>query len=152
MRGHHPILTKRFPNTMVRHMTLSYTSEYRTSQQCSEQCTDDFQRLKNVKHKDSKDTTFAVKYCDQCNTFWNRDVNAARNILHKCLRDQVDDYRDPHFSAPLRLHVIRHHHTKDVYGIMWLSWYCNNSEFSPFIIDNACSNTMYKVIQYATLL
>lgn len=100
MRGHRAIPTHRFPKTMGRHMTLSYTSEYRTSQQCSQLCTDDFQRLKNVKHEDSNNTIFAVKYCEDCKIFWNRDENAARNILHKCLKDKIEGYVDPHFQRP----------------------------------------------------
>lgn len=59
-----------------------------------------FPKLKNVKHEAAKDAIFAVKYYDKRNIFWNTDINAARNILHKCLSDKVDDHLDPHFQPP----------------------------------------------------
>lgn len=98
MRGHQSVPTKLLPKTLARHMTVIPVDEYHTSQQCSRYCTGTFKKLQNVYDDESDYPIWGVKYCPDCDVYWNRDTNAARNILHRFLFENQFGYIDPIFQ------------------------------------------------------
>lgn len=98
MRGNAPVPTKTLKNTLARHLTLIPTSEYRTSQICSHLCTDEYEKMTNAIEQDTNDRIYAVKFCNNCRTFWNRDVNASRNILYRNVHQATFHCDDQRFA------------------------------------------------------
>lgn len=97
MPGHRAVPTKTLQKTLSRHLTVVPTSEFRTSQQCSHLCSDVYVRMANV--YDDDDLKYALKYCETCQTFWNRDVNASRNIRHRLLCENSYNAPDNRFQG-----------------------------------------------------
>jgi hypothetical protein len=68
------------------HVKIKMMDEFRTSIFCSK-C---HKRLENAKRKTDNSKIHSVLVCNDCKTFWNRDVNACRNMLSLAL------YADQH--------------------------------------------------------
>ena len=63
-------------------MTVKLLDEHRTSKVCSS-CKD--KELDGYRTADSDRPVYALKLCNQCSRVWNRDDNAARNLLRVML-------------------------------------------------------------------
>ena len=90
MRGVSPLLSTAFYKKMKSSATVQLVSEFRTSKLCS--C---------CEHELTKGDSFRVLRCNnsQCiRTFWNRDINAAINILKLFLHSCSTGTRLPKFS------------------------------------------------------
>lgn len=96
MPGNRAVPVKTLKQTLSRHFLVVPTSEYRTSQTCSHnECRGNgYIRMLNVREQQEDGTLgniiYAIKYCENCNTFWNRDINAARNIRHRFLLENMN--------------------------------------------------------------
>jgi hypothetical protein len=84
MKGKLPAPTKRITEAIKKLSNISkgtyfiYVDEYLTSQTCNN-CKQN--QLKHITTAGSKRKVHAVLKCNSCNTVWNRDVMAAKNIL-----------------------------------------------------------------------
>ena len=90
MRGLSPLLSTAFYKKVKSSATVQLVSEFRTSKLCS--C---------CEHELTKGDSFRVLRCNnsQCiRTFWNRDINAAINILKLFLHSCSTGTRLPKFS------------------------------------------------------
>ena len=90
MRGVSPLLSTAFYKKMKSSATVQLVPEFRTSKLCS--C---------CEHELTKGDSFRVLRCNnsQCiRTFWNRDINAAINILKIFLHSCSSGTRLPKFS------------------------------------------------------
>jgi hypothetical protein len=89
LKGTSPMMSTALANKMKKSCTLVFVDEFRTSANCS--CC----------HEEMKSKNYRVKWC--CNTtcirnLWNRDINAAINILLLFLQDCHDGTRSLRFS------------------------------------------------------
>lgn len=98
MRSHKPVPVKRLPKVLSTQMTVKYVNEFRTSQICSQLCDDEYIPMDNAIDNESGDMIYAVKYCENCKIYWDRDANAARNILYRFLCEECFNDVDARFS------------------------------------------------------
>lgn len=85
MRGTRPVVQKAFRRKLARRCMLVDVDEFRTSKLC---CCCSL-AMKGKLMEGVKRRSYGVRHCENsaCHrTYWNRDVNAAINILRKCLR------------------------------------------------------------------
>jgi hypothetical protein len=90
-KGHAPSCNKTLLNRLKtcyklsgyskNHVKIKMMDEFRTSILCSK-C---HKRMENAKRKTDKSKIHSVLVCNDCKTFWNRDVNACRNMLSLAL-------------------------------------------------------------------
>jgi transposase len=94
MVGKQPVPVKRFLNMLKKYVTVVPTPEDRTSRVCSKGCcqgqagsapgADELVPMRGEGNKSKKKKgrpLHAVRVCLVCGTIWDRDVNAARNII-----------------------------------------------------------------------
>ena len=90
MRGVPPVMTKSLTKKLCQDTTTIFVNEFLTSQRCS--C---------CLSKMTKEKRFRVKRCsnsDCIRTFWNRDTNAAINILNSFLYEVTHGHSHPSFT------------------------------------------------------
>jgi hypothetical protein len=90
-KGHAPSCNKTLLNRLKtcykpsgysrNHVKIKMMDEFRTSILCSK-C---HKRMENAKRKTDKSKIHSVLVCNDCKIFWNRDVNACRNMLSLAL-------------------------------------------------------------------
>jgi hypothetical protein len=106
MRGRRSVPVQRFRKELERYVTVVPTNEMRTSRVCSHGCgwKDPVRAMSEEEHEERKKkfdlipmrgersvsgragpSLHGVRFCHECYTVWNRDVNAARNIAYSFL-------------------------------------------------------------------
>ena len=112
MVGKRPVPVKRFLDMLKKYVTVVPIPEYRTSRVCSKGCGQDQagsvpkeNELIPVRGERSKSgkrgrPLHAVRRCLICHTIWDRDVNAARNILRMFWYLREHDGAKPPWARP----------------------------------------------------
>ena len=97
IKGHRKAPLNRTKRVLRKHATVIDIDEYLTSQKCS-CCGAKMKRAKLAKtFKDGETkivSCFKVLRCTTCNTLWNRDVNASRNLF-MVLKNQLLGLKRP---------------------------------------------------------
>jgi len=85
VKGHQKAPLNKTKRVLQKYATVVLVDEYFTSQKCS--CCCDGKKMTRARLAKTKDgeteivSCFKVLSCLTCNTLWNRDVNASRNIF-----------------------------------------------------------------------
>ena len=98
MKGHAPIAVKKLRTVLKHRCHVIDICEYNTSQKCCG-CGEDLQKPKvktKVRKKvegkmvfvDAYKVVHGVRSCHQCSIVWNRDVNAAKNMIWKLIHSE----------------------------------------------------------------
>ncbi|KAI7852532.1 hypothetical protein BDC45DRAFT_558755 [Circinella umbellata] len=111
MRGNRSVPVEKFKRIVYKYLTVVPTSEIRTSKECSHlYCINDqdflnnpWQDLRSIHSEAHPDgarggTLYKIKICTIDNTIWDRDVNAARNILYVFYSENTNQQRPINFN------------------------------------------------------
>ncbi|KAI7860061.1 hypothetical protein BDC45DRAFT_553085 [Circinella umbellata] len=111
MRGNRSVPVEKFKRIVRKYLTVVPTSEIRTSKECSHLCrindqdflNNPWQDLRSIHSEAHPDgtrggTLYKIKICTIDNTIWDRDVNAARNILYVFYSENTNQQRPINFN------------------------------------------------------